>query len=51
MRLLGTSKVSTDNKVTIIKEAAAKLELNQKDLVAFYEDGVGNIIIKKVVLK
>lgn len=51
MKLLGTSKVSTDNKITVIKEAAARLELNKKDMVAFYEDERGNIIIKKVILK
>jgi bifunctional DNA-binding transcriptional regulator/antitoxin component of YhaV-PrlF toxin-antitoxin module len=51
MNLLGTSKISTDNKVTIIKDAAQKLKIKQGDLVGFYDDNKGNIIIKKVVLK
>lgn len=51
MRLLGTSKTSTDNKITIIKEVAQKLKIEQGDIVAFYDDEKGNIIIKKVILR
>lgn len=51
MKLIGTSKISTDNKITIIKEAAQKMKTEQGDLIAFYEDEKGNIIIKKAVFK
>lgn len=51
MRLLGTSKASTDNKITLIKEVAQKLKIEQGDIVAFYDDEKGNIIIKKAILK
>lgn len=51
MNLLGTSKISTDNKITIIKDAAKKLKIEQGDLIGFYNDDVGNVVIKKVVLK
>lgn len=46
MRLLGTSKVSTDNKITVVKEAAELFELVEGDLLAFYEYEK-NIILKK----
>lgn len=50
MKLLGTSKISTDNKVTIIKDAEQKLNIGQGDLLGYYIDDTGNIVIKKVVL-
>jgi len=45
-RLLGSTKVSTDNKVTIIKKAAEILEINKGDILAFYEDE-GRVYIEK----
>ena len=48
MKLLNTSKVSTDKKITIIKEAAEKLKISEGDILGFYEDDRGNIILKKV---
>lgn len=51
MNLLGLSKISTDNKVTIIKDAAQKLKIKQGDMIGFYNDDKGNIVIRKVVLK
>lgn len=50
MKLIGTSKASTDNKITIIKEVATQLNIGQGDLVAFYNDEKGNIIIKKAII-
>ena len=38
-RLLGSTRVSTDNKITIVKEAATVLDVKKGDIVAFYEDG------------
>ena len=49
MDYLGTSKVSTDNKVTIIKDVQLKLNLKKGDLVAFYQDN-DNIVIKAIKL-
>ena len=51
MKLLGTSKASTDNKITIVKDVAQKLNIKQGDIVAFYEDEKHDVIIKKAVLK
>lgn len=51
MKLLGTSKISTDNKATIIKDVAQKLNMAQGDLLGFYEGDNGNIVIKKLILK
>ncbi len=45
-KLLGTTRVSTDNKVTIIKDAAAKLGIGKGNMLAFYEEG-GKIYIEK----
>ena len=42
MRLLGTSKVSTDNKITVVKEAAEFFQLEDGDLLAFYQDDENN---------
>lgn len=45
-RLLGSTKVSTDNKVTIVKNAAEILGINKGDILAFYEEE-GRVYIKK----
>ena len=45
-KLLGTSKVSTNNKITLTKEVAEKLEVKEGDKIAFYEEN-GKIIIEK----
>jgi len=45
-RLLGSTRVSTDNKITIVKEAASVLDVKKGDIVAFYEDN-GKIFIEK----
>ena len=49
MKLINTSKVSTDNKITIVKKAAEKLNLSKGDIVGFFEDENKNIVIKKIV--
>ena len=49
MKLLNTSKVSTDNKVTIIKAAADRLNIKQGDIIGFYEDEMGNVILRKII--
>jgi len=37
-KLLGTSKTSTDNKITIVELAAEKLNIKKGDLIAFYQE-------------
>ncbi len=45
-RLLGSTRVSTDNKITIVKDAASVLDVKKGDIVAFYEEN-GKIYIEK----
>jgi DNA-binding LytR/AlgR family response regulator len=45
-KLLGSTKVSTDNKVTIVKNAAEILRINKGDILAFYEEE-GRVYIEK----
>ena len=45
-KLLGASKISTDNKITIVKDAAKILGITQGDRLAFYEEE-GRIYIEK----
>jgi len=45
-KLLGSSKVSTDNKVTIIKDAATILKISKGDMIAFYREG-GRVYIER----
>jgi hypothetical protein len=45
-KLLGTTKISTDNKMTLIEQAAEKMKAEKGDLIAFYEEN-GKIIIEK----
>jgi hypothetical protein len=45
-KLLGSTKVSTDNKVTIIKKAAEILGINKGDMLAFYEEE-GKIYVER----
>jgi hypothetical protein len=45
-KLLGSTKVSTDNKVTIVKDAAAILRVSKGDVLAFYQEN-GKIYIEK----
>jgi len=46
MKLLGTTKLSTDNKMTLIEQVATKLKAKKGDLMAFYEED-GRIYIEK----
>jgi hypothetical protein len=45
-KLLGSTKVSTDNKVTIVKDAATILKINKGDVLAFYQEN-DKIFIEK----
>lgn len=45
-KILGTSKISTDNKITIVELAAKELNIKKGDLIAFYQED-GQIVIEK----
>jgi hypothetical protein len=45
-KLLGSTKVSTDNKVTIVKDAATILKIDKGDVLAFFLEN-GRIYIEK----
>lgn len=45
-KLLGSTKVSTDNKITIVKTAAEILGINRGDILAFYEEE-GRVYIER----
>ena len=52
MSLIGTSKISTDKKITLIKDVAELLDINEGDTVAFYHDdqNKARVILKKAVI-
>lgn len=45
-KLLGSTRVSTDNKVTVVKDAAIFLKIDKGDILAFYLEN-GRIYIEK----
>ncbi len=45
-KLLGTTKLTTDKKMTLIETAAEKMKAEKGDLIAFYEED-GKIIIER----
>ena len=45
-KLLGTTKLTTDKKMTLIETAAEKMKAEKGDLIAFYEEN-GKIFIEK----
>ncbi|WP_290597105.1 AbrB/MazE/SpoVT family DNA-binding domain-containing protein [Archaeoglobus sp. JdFR-39] len=47
MKLLGTSTVSKGYKTTIIKAVIEKLNLKEGDLIAYFEDENGKVVITK----
>lgn len=49
-KVLGTSKVSTYNKITLVKEVVSKLGVKEGDLVMFVEED-GKIYIKKAEIE
>jgi len=46
MRIIGSSKVGPQNKVTIIEQATKILEIQPGDQLAFLVSSTGDIIIK-----
>lgn len=49
-RILGTSKVQPNNRITVLKRVQKKLGLKIGDLVVYIEDEKGNVILRKVQL-
>ncbi|MCX9028485.1 MAG: hypothetical protein OIN86_09940 [Candidatus Methanoperedens sp.] len=45
-KLLGSTTVSTDNKVTIVKKVTEILKIERGDILAFYEES-GRVYIEK----
>ena len=50
-KILGTSKVQPNYRITLIRKVQKKLKVNVGDIVVYIEDDKGNIIVKKVELK
>jgi bifunctional DNA-binding transcriptional regulator/antitoxin component of YhaV-PrlF toxin-antitoxin module len=49
-RVLGTSKVQPNNRITVLKKVQKKLGLKIGDLVVYIEDDKGNVVLRKVQL-
>lgn len=49
MKLLGYTKVSVNNSITLTTEAKEMLNISRGDTIAFYEDN-GSVMLKKVNL-
>lgn len=45
--MLGSTKVSTNRKISLVKEAAEKLGVEEGDYVIFYENENGKIVLEK----
>jgi len=50
-KVLGSSKVQPNNRITIIKQVQKKLKVKVGDVVIYIEDEKGNVIIKKGQLR
>lgn len=46
-KLLGISKLSTDNKMTLIERVAELLGAKKGDMIAFYQEDSGMVCIEK----
>ena len=47
MKLLGAAKVTIGRKIALISDVSKKLDANEGDVIGFYENENGEIIIKK----
>ena len=45
--MLGSTKISTDRKISLIKEVADRLDAKEEDFIIFYLNDKGEIVIKK----
>ncbi|WGM89319.1 MAG: hypothetical protein NUK63_10500 [Candidatus Bathyarchaeum tardum] len=46
-KVLGSSKIQPNNRITVIKQIQKKLRVKIGDIIIYIEDEKGNIIIKK----
>ncbi len=47
MRILGTATVSQGRKVVLISRVAKKMKIKESDMIVFYENDEGDVIIRK----
>ena len=47
MKFLGSTKISTNMRISMVQDVAKELDLHVGDHVLFYLDKDGNIIMKK----
>ena len=48
MKIIGTSKVAAQKKITLIESVAESLKITIGDRIAFLKSTSGNIVIKKL---
>lgn len=48
MKIIGTSKVAVQNKVTVVESVAGLLRISPGDILAFLKNTSGDIVIKKL---
>jgi len=46
-RMLGSTKVSTDRKISLIKEVADHLNVKEGNFIIFYLNRQGEVVIRK----
>ncbi len=46
MRILGTATVSDGMKIVLVSRAAKKLNAKKGDLIVFYENDAGDVLIR-----
>jgi hypothetical protein len=50
-KVIGSSKVQPNNRITLIRNVQKKLNVKVGDMIVFVEDEKGNVMIKKGQLK
>jgi bifunctional DNA-binding transcriptional regulator/antitoxin component of YhaV-PrlF toxin-antitoxin module len=50
-KVLGSTKVQPNNRITVIRPVQKKLNVKIGDIVIFVEDEKGNVIVKKGQLR
>lgn len=48
MKIIGTSKIAAQNKITVVGSVAGLLRIKQGDVMAFLKNTAGDIIIRKL---
>lgn len=50
-KILGSSKVQPNNRITIVRQIQKKLNIKVGDVVIYVEDEKGNVVLKKGQIK